>query len=298
LTGLSVQERKVLELAPRPALPQRWPVVAAGLLALLGGAYGGIEYMRWQPTDAVSTQINLPASGVAQADFDGQRGRQEDASALARGQAELEAERRRQDEASAAANRQAELEAERRRQEEAAAQRRSELEAERQREAEEERVAAVEAQRQRDEERARVASATLNADARATFVRRVQQLLKQGGCYDGAMNGRNETTQGALDEFVAMAARKGKVKPARIELARATAGDFEAWLREAGEVKGEVCTPSPPPRPKVARPAREREEPQQRRRVEHSLSPPREREPPSSGTKLCWGYRNELAPCH
>jgi serine/threonine protein kinase len=298
-TSRAGQERKVSGLAPRPQPARRWPAIAAGVLALLGGAYGGIEYMRWQPTAPGATNVNRPGLSVTarqQADLDAERRRQDEA-AVAKRQAEIDAERRRQDEAAAAARRQAELEAERRRQDEAAAQRQAELEAERQRKAEEERVAAAEAARQKEEERARVASATLNAEERATFVRQVQHLLKQGGCYDGAMNGRAaETTQDALDEFVAKAPKKGKVKPARIELAKATAGDFEAWLRDAGQVKGEVCTPAPTAKPKVSRPAREREEPVQRRRAERPVAEPRrEREPSSSGPKLCWGPRNEYS---
>jgi Protein kinase domain len=302
-TSRPPHERKVSALAARPQPTRRWPAIAAGLLALLGGAYGGIEYMRWQPAAPGASNVgpqDLSRAARQQADLDAERRRQEEAEAVAKRQAELAAERRRQEEAAAAAQRQAELDAERRRQDEAAAQRQAELEAERQRKAEEERIAAAEAARQKEEERARVASATLNAEERATFVRQVQQLLKQGGCYDGAMNGRAaDPTQDALDEFVAKAAKKGKVKPPRIELAKATAGDFEAWLRDAGQVKGEVCTPAPPPpRPKVAKPTREREEPVQRRRAERPVAEPREpreREPSSSGPKLCWGPRNEYS---
>ena len=294
------QERKVSGLAPRPRPSRRWPAIAAGLLALLGGAYGGIEYMRWQPTPPGGLRANpvdLSRAARQQADLDAERRRQDEAEAVAKRQAEIAAERRRQDEAAAAAQRQAELDAERRRQDEAAAQRQAELEAEQQRKADEERVAAAEAARQKEEERVRLASATLNAEERAGFVRQVQHLLKQGGCYDGAMNGRvADPTQDALDEFVSKAARTGKVKPARIELAKATAGDFEAWLRDAGQVKGEVCAPPPPPpKPKVARPTREREEPVHRRRAERPDAEPREREPASSGAKLCWGPRNEYS---
>jgi serine/threonine protein kinase len=300
-TNRSPQERKVSALAPLPQRGRRWPAIAAGLLALLGGAYGGIEYMRWQPSAPGVSNVDpaeLSRAARQQADLDAERRRQDEAAAVARRQAELDAQRRRQEEAAAAAQRQAELDAERRREDEAAAQRQAELEAERQRKAEEERIAAAEAARQKEEERARSSSAALNAEERATFVRQVQQLLKQGGCYDGAMNGRAaDTTQDALDEFVARAAKKGKVKPARIELAKATAGDFEAWLRDAGQVKGEVCTPAPPPKPKVARPTREREEPVHRRRAERPVAEPREREPSSSGSgsKLCWGPRNEYS---
>ena len=261
------QNPKASVLAPRPQPARGWTAVAAGLLALLGGAYGGIEFMRWQPAAPGAMHVNRPA-----------------ASAAPRQQADLDADRRRQDEAAAAARRHAELEAE--------------LEAERQRIAEEERVIGAEAARRKEEERARVASATLNADDRAAFVRQVQQVLKQGGCWDGATNGRsNPPTQDALDEFAAKAAKKGKGRPARIELAKATASDFEAWLRDAGQIKGEVCTPAPPPTPKVAKPARERPEPVERRRAERAVAEPREREPASSGTKFCWGPRNELSVC-
>ena len=293
------QERKVSGLAPRPQPARRWPAIAAGVLALMGGAYGGIEYMRWQPAAPGAPNVNpaeLARAARQQADLDAERRRQDEAEAVAKRQAEIVAERRRQEEAAAAAQRQTELEAERRRQDEAAAQREAELEAERQRKAEEERAAATEVARQKEEERARIASATLNAEERATFVRQVQQVLKQGGCYDGAMNGRAaDMTQDALDEFVTKAAKKGKVKPARIDLAKAMAGDFEAWLRDAGQVKGDVCTPAPPPKPRVARPAREREEPLHRRRAERPVAEPREREPSSSGPKLCWGPRNEYS---
>src|SRR5262249_11570987 len=35
---------------------RRWPAAAAAILAVLGGAYGGYEYSRWQPTDAVEAE--------------------------------------------------------------------------------------------------------------------------------------------------------------------------------------------------------------------------------------------------
>jgi hypothetical protein len=215
---------------------------------------------------------------------------------------------RRQDEAANSALRQAEIDAERQRKEAAEAadisRRRAELEAEQRCRDEMERVAAAEAARRnaeneearrKAEERARVASATLNAEQRATFVRQVQQVLKQGRCYDGAVNGRsNEDTQGALDNFVANAGKKGKPKPARIELAKATAADFETWLGDANQVKGGICTPVPqPPKMKIAKPTRERAEPE-RRKAERPAAQPRE---PAAEKKFCWGPRNELKQC-
>jgi len=64
----------------------------------------------------------------------------------------------------------------------------------------------------------RVAAATLNAEERATFVKRVQEVLKQSKCYSGAINGRVDETQEGLNRFLAN--RKGKDAPARIELAK------------------------------------------------------------------------------
>jgi colicin import membrane protein len=243
--------------------------------------------MRWQPTAPGARHGHQrPASSAAQ----GPKAKPD-----ARRQAELAAERQRQQEAAAAAQRQAQRQAERQAELEA------ELEAARQKKALEERIAAAEAQRRTEEERGRMASATpLNADGRAAFVRAVQQALKQGGCYDGSANGRsNETTQDALDAFSRAANRgRGKAKPARIELAKATASDFEVWLRDAGEVKGAVCTPTPIlPKPRVAKPLRERDEPAQSRRAERRIAEPRQREPSSSETKFCWGPRNELSVC-
>ena len=146
--------RKVSTLRPPPAArPRRWPAVAAALLALLGGAYGGVEYMRWQPAgsgasiaEAKRQAADTEASRLAAADA---ARRQEEATAAAQRQAALDAEKRRQEEAAAASQRQADLDAERRRQETAeaaaASQRQAELEAEQRRKDEAERVAAADA---------------------------------------------------------------------------------------------------------------------------------------------------------
>ena len=323
VSGPVSQTRKVSALLEQPPRRTRkWPAVAAAALAIVGGAYGGYEYMRWQPPGSavLTAEVKRPAQPAEtdeslraaadatrrQADVDLERRRKDEATAAAQRQAELDADRRRQDEAAAAARRQADIDAERRRQQAAEAQRQADdLEAERRRQEEIERVAAADARRSAEEEEAkrkaeepaRVASATLNADERATFVRQVQQVLKKGRCYEGAVNGRSSSdTQEALDDFVAGSAKKTKTKPARIELAKATGADFETWLRDAGTVAGDVCTPPPPaPKAKVAKPAREREEPQQRRRAERAERPAaQEREPQK---KFCWGPRSELKEC-
>jgi serine/threonine protein kinase len=318
------QPRKASALAQQPRQVRRWPAVAGALLAIIGGAYGGYEYMRWQPAGpgtlnvAVKRQTpdadaNAQAAADAvrrEADIDAARRRQEDARADAQRQADND--RRRKEEAETEAHRRAEIDVERRRQELAEAQRQAdEREAERRRQEEIDRVAAADARRTAEEEEARrkasqparVESAVLSADERASFVRQVQEVLKKGRCYEGAVNGRSSAdTQEALDDFVAASGKKTRTKPARIELAKATGGDFETWLRDAGTVAGDVCAPASAPaaKPKVAKPAREREEPQQRRRAEREERPrqaaePRER--PSSEKKFCWGPRSELKEC-
>ena len=130
---------------------------------------------------------------------------------------------------------------------------------------------AAAAEKQKEDERLRLAAATLNADERAAFVKRVQTLLSQSRCYDGAVNGRSGEAQEGLDRFVAGAGQKGKSKPARIDLAKATASDFEVWLRDAGEIKGDMCVAKPkPPKQEAAKAPRQREEkndPQSRRQA-------------------------------
>ena len=303
--------RKVSTLRPPPAArPRRWPAVAAALLALLGGAYGGIEYMRWQPAgsgastaEAKRQAAETEASRLAAADA---ARRQEEATAAAQRQAALDAEKRRQKEAAAASQRQADLDAERRQRDAAeaaaASQRQAELEAEQRRKDEAERVAAADAARRDAEERARVASATLSADERATFVRQVQEVLKKGRCYDGAINGRsNNGTQEALDDFVSGAGKEIKTKPVRIEVAKATAGDFEAWLRVAAEIKGDLCAAKPKPPKEVAKTPRQRDaesNPQPRRQV--TAKP--QAEPSGSGDRpgrggTCGGWMWHNSSC-
>ena len=86
----------------------------------------------------------------------------------------------------------------------------------------------------------------------------MQEILKRNRCYDGAVDGvSSNNTQDGLDRFVETAGKKGNAKPGRIELAKATVGDFETWLKDADVIKGGLCTP--PPKPKAepeAKPAR------------------------------------------
>jgi hypothetical protein len=83
----------------------------------------------------------------------------------------------------------------------------------------------------------------LNPEERATFVKRIQEVLKRSKCYGGAINGSSEDAQKSLDRYVESARLQGKDKPARIELAKATAGDFDSWLKEADDIKGGLCSP-------------------------------------------------------
>ena len=320
VTSAPLQTRKVAA-GSRPRSGRRL-AIAAALLAVLGGAYGGFEFMRWQPAGpgtadsetkrlAAEAETRRQAAADAaqrQANVDAERRRHEEAMAAQR-QADLDAERRRQD-AAAAARRQADLDAERLRQEMAEVARRQ-TEAEQRHKEEMARIAAESRQieearrasaaeaRQMEEERTRVAAATLTAEERATYVKRIQTALKQSQCYDGAANGRIGDTQEGLDRYLLGSDQKGKARPPRLELAKATASDFDAWLRHAEELKGDICAAKPKPakpevartKPEVAKPPRRREE-SQRARVERPAPEPRE-----APQKLCWGYKQELKPC-
>jgi serine/threonine protein kinase len=381
----------------------RWPAIAAGIVAVIGGAYGGYQYTQWQPDADVRLKTAIEAQRQAEADIakkkieeqaaakaradaeskrlaDAENARQEaerltqaavakrkadeDAAAKARADAEAkrvadaaaakrkadeeaaakaraDAEAKRVADAAAAAKRKADedaaaakaradaeakrvAEAEARRQQETrvaeerarqeaerkrvaeeaaaararadaeakrvadarAAEERARLDAEEKRQAEadaarqraeEDRVAMIDARRRADteaEER-RVAATTLNADERATFVRRVQEVLKVSHCYEGAVNGSSSEAQKGLDRFVDSARKKGKDRPVRIELAKATASDFDDWLREADSVKSDLCV-APRPRPAVVQ-KEPRPQPQREARPQRSYSPSRER---------------------
>jgi serine/threonine protein kinase len=109
------------------------------------------------------------------------------------------------------------------------------------------------------DESTRVAVVTLNAEERATFVKRVQRALKHSECYDGAINGNSDETQKGLDRYLSQARHKGKEAPARIEVAKATAADFDTWLRDADDLKGRICRLEKPAHERSSdRPARER----------------------------------------
>ena len=122
-----------------------------------------------------------------------------------------------------------------------------------------------------------MASITLSAEERATFVKRVQDMLRVSHCYDGDVNGRTSEAQKALDRFVNSAREKGKEKPVRIELAKATASDFDTWLRDADDVKNNLC---PKPKAEKTKPKAEKPVAQARAQVrERAAEPRRERAP-------------------
>jgi serine/threonine protein kinase len=277
-TSRPPHERKVSALAARPQPGRRWPAIAAGLLALLGGAYGGIEYMRWQPAAPGASNVgprDLSRAARQQADLDAERRHQDEATAAARRQAELDAERRRQDEA-AGAQRQAELDAERRRQDEAAAQRQAEIEAE---------------EKRKQDAQIRSATALLSAEERAAYVKRIQAVLKQGRCYDGPIDGRSIDTQSDLDRYVVAAGKNGKILQ-RLQLALAAPNDFESWLRDADNVRGNVCVPKQPKIEQAKRsPSREWEAEERTPRAAAKAQSNNDR-PGRGGTCGSWMYHN------
>ncbi|HEY7083225.1 MAG TPA: protein kinase [Hyphomicrobiaceae bacterium] len=318
--GRAGQPAPTRRTAPPGGQPtRRWPAVAAATLAILGGAYGGYEYTRWQPIDGADAQRRT-AQAIAAKKAEEERTRQE---AEAKRIAEAAAKKRADEErayqeaeakriAEAAARKKADeeralQEADAKRIAEAAAKKKADEERARQ-EAEAKRIAeAAAAQKRADEERARqeteakreqariaaakiaaeeadkskledpqrVGSSVLNAEERATFVKRIQEVLKQSRCYEGAINGSSDDAQKSLDRYIKSVRSQGKDRPARIELAKASAGDFDSWLREADDIKGGLCSLPREKRPAVSKP-QHREEP----RRTHAAEP---RARPSSG---------------
>jgi len=253
---------------------------AAAAVAVIGGVSGGIHYTGWEAkerdrvqsearsnkvdqdlqrqADAAAAIRSAEAQARARAEADAKRRaedglrasqqaeaakRKADEDARARERAEADAKRRAEDglrasQQAEAAKRKADEDARARERAEAAAKREEEL-----------RVASLEEARHGQDE-ARRAEAAIEAkrlatipdsDMRAGFVRRIQQALKQSRCYDGALTGQSADTQEALNKFVANAKKRGGSSLQQIELAKASVGDFEAWLRDADTIKGTLC---------------------------------------------------------
>jgi len=220
--------------------------------------------------------------------------------------AALEDERRRKEQVEVEARRKAEAAAEAKRKELAEAEekrriaaledaRRKEQAAAEEKVREERRIAALEETRRADEkrkedERLRLA-AIPDDEKRAELVRKVQMVLKRSRCWDGELNGRSDDAQDGLDKFVDTAKKRGRAKPTHIELAKATVGDFETWLKDADTLKGGLCVPvakaieKPAPKPveKPVAKAVEKPAPPPRPRPERQYTAPRQPSYPSGG---------------
>ena len=249
--------RRTAPPAGRPGAARRWPVVAAAILAVLGGAYGGYEYSRWQPIDAADAQRRA-AQAIAAKRAEEERARQDaEAKRIAEAAAKKKADEER-----------ARLEAEAKRAEQAridAAKVAAEEVARREADADKSKLEAPQ----------RVASSVLDAEERAIFVKRIQKVLKQSRCYEGAINGSSDDAQKSLDRYIKSVRLQGKDRPESIELAKASASDFDSWLKEADDIKGGLCSPPREKRPTASKP-QHREEP----RRAHAAEP---RARPSSG---------------
>jgi len=138
-TRLNVPSTRRLTRAAQALRGGHWPVVPAGLLALLGAAYGGFEYARWQAAGGGGIKPPHSPSTIAS-------DRRSAANRCERARGKLEADQ------------QADIDAERRRSEE------------------EERIAAArkaaaEAEERREQESARIAAAALEADGSSSACR-------------------------------------------------------------------------------------------------------------------------------
>jgi hypothetical protein len=199
----------------------------------------------------LSTDADARRKVAAEAVEAERRQREKEAADARQGQIEVEEARRRKelaDAAEAEARRKAEAEAQEKRRIAALEEARRKGEAAVEEKAREERrIAALEEARRTEEkrnaeERLRLA-AIPDDDKRAELVRKVQLVLKRSRCWDGTLTGRSTDAQDGLDKLVETARKRGKVKPTRIELAKASVGDFETWLKDVDAVKDGLCVP-------------------------------------------------------
>jgi hypothetical protein len=291
---------KLRDLGTRRSVARRWAAIAATVVVLTAGAFGGYAYHQrnlaeksamLSAAQAESQRREAADARQRRSEIEEARRRKEladAATAEARRKADAAAEARRREEQRIALleearrkqedarrkdeqdRRSAEAAAEEKRREEA----RRKDEEDKRRAAEdkrrdEQRIAAAQEEKRKEEERLRL-SALPGDEQRAQFVRRIQEVLKKNQCYSGAINGRSSDAQEGLDKLVDAAGRKGKVKLARIELAKASVGDFETWLKDADTVSGvciPVAAPKPLEKPKVARVKPEREAPERREKA-------------------------------
>jgi serine/threonine protein kinase len=302
-----------------PRASRRWPAATAVVLAVLALAYGAVEYRRYGASEQGLASLSVvEAEGKRAAErviADRQREQQEKEAAAARKRLAAIKEAKRQEEKRIAdfedmlrseARRKEELlqreEEEKRRLAALEVVKRKEAEAaaeEARRKAaaevqEQLRLAALEetrrAEARRQAEEAQRLAAIPDEDKRTELVRRVQLLLKRGHCWTGALSGKSAETQDGLDKFVAAARKRGKSKPVRIELAKASVGDFESWLRDADTIKEGLC--APPPETRAAPTTASRPAPPERpRRAESSEAPARSNSDNGMGPERrirCW----------
>jgi tRNA A-37 threonylcarbamoyl transferase component Bud32 len=276
------------QVAQAPAT-WRWAAIAA-VVAVALGSYAGYEYQR------LDTTAGLPGARVVTATVDASAARKAEEQARER-HAALDAEQRREERqkeqaaaAEAEARRRAEEAAERRRREQERiaaiqeARRKEEAAAADEKRREEQRIAALDEARRNEEGRKqeeRRLAAIPDAAMRADLVRKVQEVLKRARCYDGAINGHSADAQAGLDRFVGNAGRKGLVA-SRIDLTKASVGDFEAWLKDTDAIRGQVCPVSKPPPVKLA-PA-ERKQPVAKAATDDTERPKAKRAPSESGS--------------
>ena len=121
------------------------------------------------------------------------------------------------------------------------------------------------------------------AGKRVELVRKVQSVLEQSRCYDGAIDGSSDKAQEGLNRYVESAERKGKAKPPKIELATATNGDLESWLKDADDAKGVTCVAAiaPVEKPRQGPAEKSRQVPAVKPRRQ-AVEPPRQASEPRS----------------
>ena len=115
----------------------------------------------------------------------------------------------------------------------------------------------------------------LNAQERATFVKKIQEVLKRSKCYEGDVDRQQRRCPEGVNRCLKAVRQKGKDKPQRIELAKATASDFNSWLHSRRQHRGRICMPDAGPKTNTSAPPRMAKQPPVSRERRAERAPPR-----------------------
>lgn len=79
---------------------------------------------------------------------------------------------------------------------------------------------------------------------------RIEEVLKKAACFEGLKDVNPDDVQTALSRYSEGLKNYGVQNPEPIQVASASTGAIETWLKEAADVRVNACV-APAPRPQV-----------------------------------------------